>query len=785
MLSRVLFVLVISGAIGTAFTVSRPLSPRAIGSSGYQNARGAGSLFIEVADKVTELHLGASRLAFYSAPTPNSAPCTSNVVTNYGADPTGNTDSTVAFQEALNATPQPASSAAPGNIVCVPPGVYVIGSPSPAGPHDLEILSPASINGGALIGPNHGVAEIVQMDPTTYIFSSCETQPLSAPNMAEPTGCPGAMDSNVVNNWRIQNITLSYSVQVPVPTPGATSGPLNGWGPSAVYFPKVNGLEMHNVLIRNAWNCYDFGSQVGASISRVAIVESTGFSTCAGHLAALHGGGGGLEVIRQHVQGGRGVADYPFEGVMFDTTDAGFGTGGVTLTDYSFLENDWENAAWGTVGLVSDSLVFGDYTANGNSCNNLTFGCYYFFSVPNQTKFGSTSHITIYDQLGQSWYSPLQFDGGSYARGGVDSIQVQGGNYIGGAGPSGVGGASVLWVGGATSGGFSTDGSALGVQFQPTPPATFSPWYVTTAAPGDTPRTITDRFVSQYGCTRSPTLCATPIAISSPPPVNIGTTYMGSPNYAPIEMYEHSPPPSGVYVDMPYKVQTTGTFTVVSQQTAPPAGKCTPPPQMQLAGFNTTPSPCWTGFFDQGDGAAFRNGAHDIQIAGAKLRSVGQASVDFTSAGDEVRIFGNVLGYFGGAATYNCVNVGSAANPNLHVESNDCTGAADTTAPIVYYTPYPAASAGYYPVIRNNRGTTGVIVGPTSGPTFTNVGPFDCTYYFNWNGTTVSSLTLSYPLASPTSLPTPPAVSIFMPVGASLAATFSGTVPTYTGFCTE
>jgi len=250
-------------------------------------------------------------------------------------------------------------------------------------------------------------------------------------------------------------------------------------------------------------------------------------------------------------------------------------------------------------------------------------------------------------------------------------------------------------------------------------------------------------------------------------------------------MYEHSPPPSGVYVDMPYKVQTTGTFTVVSQQTAPPAGKCTPPPQMQLAGFNTTPSPCWTGFFDQGDGAAFRNGAHDIQIAGAKLRSVGQASVDFTSAGDEVRIFGNVLGYFGGAATYNCVNVGSAANPNLHVESNDCTGAADTTAPIVYYTPYPAASAGYYPVIRNNRGTTGVIVGPTSGPTFTNVGPFDCTYYFNWNGTTVSSLTLSYPLASPTSLPTPPAVSIFMPVGASLAATFSGTVPTYTGFCTE
>src|SRR5271166_3505575 len=90
---------------------------------------------------------------------PNDVLCTSNVVTDYGADPTGTTDSTVAFQQAVNATPVPMTSAQPGNIVCVPPGVYAIGSPTPPSvgatrpPLDITILPPASSSGGALIRP--------------------------------------------------------------------------------------------------------------------------------------------------------------------------------------------------------------------------------------------------------------------------------------------------------------------------------------------------------------------------------------------------------------------------------------------------------------------------------------------------------------------------------------------------------------------------------------------------------------------------------------------------------
>jgi Pectate lyase superfamily protein len=45
-----------------------------------------------------------------------------NVVSGYGADPTGKTDSTVAIQDALTA-------AAPGQVVYLPLGTYLISSP--------------------------------------------------------------------------------------------------------------------------------------------------------------------------------------------------------------------------------------------------------------------------------------------------------------------------------------------------------------------------------------------------------------------------------------------------------------------------------------------------------------------------------------------------------------------------------------------------------------------------------------------------------------------------------
>jgi hypothetical protein len=256
---------------------------------------------------------------------------------------------------------------------------------------------------------------------------------------------------------------------------------------------------------------------------------------------------------------------------------------------------------------------------------------------------------------------------------------------------------------------------------------------------------------------------------------------MGNPYYAPIEMYEHSPPPPGVYVDMPYSVITIGTVYVVNQQQAMPTPSCTVP-----AAFPTDVGasvPCWNGYFDQGDGAVFKNDAQDVQIAGAKLRSQGQASVHFLSgAGSNVRIFGNVLGTFDSASTYNCVNVEQSANTNLHIESNDCTGSRATT-PLAYYSPYPSPSPSFYPVVRNNRGTTGVNIPATSGLTITNVGPYDCWYYFNWSGVS-GTVTLQYPGTSATSLYAPFPLSIFIPVGAKLNV-MSVSYPTYTGFCLQ
>lgn len=287
-------------------------------------------------------------LVAYLATSPlNDAPCTSNVVNDYGADPSGTVDSTYAFQSAVNAIPSP--HAAVGNIICVPPGLYSIGSPGPlhaSAPHDIEILRPSSENGGALIGPTHGVAQIVQRDLTSYILSSCLTKTSSGPHMPPPSGCGPADANSVINNWRIQNLALTYASQVPAPTPGATSGSVNGWGPGAIYFPKVSGLEMHNVVITNAWNCYDLGSEVPSSIQLVRIVESTGTSTCAGGFIVLHGTGGGLSVVRQSVQGG-GIGN-PFEGVMYDTSDAGYPQDVVSTAPPSLILTT--TASWRTIG---------------------------------------------------------------------------------------------------------------------------------------------------------------------------------------------------------------------------------------------------------------------------------------------------------------------------------------------------------------------------------------------------------------------------------------------------
>jgi hypothetical protein len=69
-------------------------------------------------------------------------------------------------------------------------------------------------------------------------------------------------------------------------------------------------------------------------------------------------------------------------------------------------------------------------------------------------------------------------------------------------------------------------------------------------------------------------------------------------------------------------------------------------PFLPTNAFANTPAPCWTGSFDQGDGLVVKNGAHDVQATGAKIRSKHQASIHVLSGGDYLRVTGNALGAF-------------------------------------------------------------------------------------------------------------------------------------------
>ena len=130
----------------------------------------------------------------------------------------------------------------------------------------------------------------------------------------------------------------------------------------------------------------------------------------------------------------------------------------------------------------------------------------------------------------------------------------------------------------------------------------------------------------------------------------IGTTYMANPYMAPIEMILPSPSAKGVYTPQPFTIITTGNLSIVNQQAASsptcalptsiPTGAGVPTPFPTNTWVNT-PAPCWTGYFDQGDGAVFKNDAHDVQITAARFHSGGQASIHILNAGDYIHVVGN------------------------------------------------------------------------------------------------------------------------------------------------
>ena len=178
----------------------------------------------------------------------------------------------------------------------------------------------------------------------------------------------------------------------------------------------------------------------------------------------------------------------------------------------------------------------------------------------------------------------------------------------------------------------------------------------------------------------------------------------------------------------------------------------------------------------------------DVQVTSARLQSNGQASVHILNAGAYVHVVNSVLGSTDGAQTYDCLNVEPAAIPNLQITTNDCTGVAHL--PIVYASPYPSPSPSFVPLLRNNRGAQGTVFTgsasiSTASLTLSNQGPFDCTYYLDYNGAGTTTVTITYPDGVSQALPAGLVpISLFLPVGAgfSMAAVSGGSV-SWTVFC--
>jgi hypothetical protein len=187
---------------------------------------------------------------------------------------------------------------------------------------------------------------------------------------------------------------------------------------------------------------------------------------------------------------------------------------------------------------------------------------------------------------------------------------------------------------------------------------------------------------------------------------------------------------------------------------------------------------------DIGDGIAFRNGAHDIDVVGACVQSgMGPSIHVWPSGGNAFHLLNNVLGESHGSQSYIGlqVDVATAPSPNptgYDIEANDLVGASPVPLPL----PTPSfLTNGLPPAIigPKNAVSTGSFI-------LRNPGPYDCTYYFTtWSGL-FSSSSITLPGASSgAALPSPKPASLFLPVGAVFQATLSsgsGTT-TYYAFC--
>jgi Pectate lyase superfamily protein len=684
-------------------------------------------------------------------------------VVDFGADPTGAAPSTAAFQAAFKS-----ASIINGAAVCAPAGTYqltgditLFSTATSGGPHSSQ-------GGPSFFGAGPGLT-ILERVGDGAVFDSCPSYSnISPPSFTTPAPCPTVTatampmhTANPANKFvRLSGMVFSnFSI-----THTATIAPNNF---ADFNFPEVSSLLVDNVCVSGSTNVFDLGDQLsGPTWGPVTIRDSSCAFQFGGHFLGIHGGGGGLIVSNNELDAGG-------TGVVFDTTDMtqySSGSAGVM----SWVDNVIEQPFVGMFLFVGDNLTspfsaapgIQDSQWRGNKYDGCVLTCYYF-GVDSGVAMGSGipdfGHITVADRSASSLYDAVFFNGGFYAaNGGVEGVQI--------GGPSSYSGSS------------GTANSLLMLRGSPSPGDQV--WIVWT--PGMSPNSTFQAPAGTHPTAYTMAQGLVAAITGGPPSPTAKQVALANPNYALIGLTLPAAPPPPSYTAEPYRLiinsgSTTGLSAVGMTQVS---GGCSPPP---LGPYYL----CYSGAFDNGDAVALRNGAHDIDVIGARLSSPAGVAVHvWPDGGDVFHFFSNILGRNQSNTSYTGIQLDAplltAGPSDYYISGNDLVG---TTSGIVNALPSPAYSIGATPpAMRAQRGSAGNVISNMGTGTFTvsNGGPNDCVYYFDWSAGAPSMLGLLYQANSGSTASslstTPPPAQISIPVGAQLSITTSGTV-NYTGLC--
>lgn len=751
--------------------------------------------------------------AVLSQPAPSGGPCIP--ITSYGADNTGIVDATAIFQFAANNN----TTNVPGACVSLPAGTYTISKA-------ITELCPPRTGGvtgcTSWLGNGAPWTTINQTNPNADVFDSCPTATGAAPDMPVPSPCPSATAGLQVFGAVFRDFTINYVTPAApactAPCPGWT-GNLAGWGPSAFWFPSAQSVQILNVPIYGAYNCFDFGEDVGSSFGST-LIDGSGAgqpgldANCTGHELAFHGGSGKFTMRGVEGHGGRGTGNSSgslFQAVGTDTSDIN-GThtlngGNLWMTTLQHYDSNYiggtsiANFLWMDYG-----VLLGDTDWTNNICDGNTMACYLFDGAPNLTASrGSSSHISICDKWSTNWYTGIMFDGAGYAgsTGGPKDIAVCT-KLITGASTRGRGSSIFFVAGSPAPGGFSSDGSGVSVSWSANgsiPAFTCT----ATAAPGDNMRSLMHNLITQCGTNPAGNATANPAGA----PVQCGDTPYANPYIASMScsfwasgtLNGYTPMPQGNSTPVAYTVFVGGPLVPVDAPS--PWATCSPPPALGAGGQNANPVPCYTGWFDNGDGIKFRNNARGERIFSGYIQSNNNCAVNIEpNSGNQLYLFGNSLaeGPSGGTGSYYSLCFPATSPPTeFYISGNDMMGsgcqACATPSPTGPVVNLPAVTFSKTSPVGYLGSFQGLITGnsglfapygaatalPTAGPMW-NTSPYNCYVSIQPGTSNVTGLTINGN-AQPTPNPSTAPWTIFVPHGNYFSVAWTTSTPNYMANC--